>query len=48
MWRLLEIVGRDAGPSKLKKIVEINEKGGNIETWAEDKLLEVVKEYGIK
>lgn len=42
------IVGRDAGPSKLKKIVEINEKGENIETWAEDKLLEVVKKYGIK
>lgn len=41
------VVGKDAGPSKLKKIIDLNENGASIETWAEDKLLQVMKEYGI-
>lgn len=42
------IIGKGAGPSKMKKIEELKEKGIDIETWSEYQLLETFKHYGIK
>lgn len=41
------IVGAGAGPSKMKKIEALNEKGGNIRIIYEDELLEIMKNHGM-
>lgn len=42
------IVGCGAGPSKMRKVEELNEKGAGIRVIFEPEFLEIVEKYGIK